>query len=218
MKICAKKAESFASSIRYSKDGLIPVVAASARGGEVLMLAYANREAVARTLRSGRAWFFSRERGRLWEKGESSGNLMAVRAVLADCDNDALIYGVEMLGRGDACHLGRKSCFVQKFGAREKPMLAISALAAIIEQRVSSKSSGSYTAKLASSQKLACAKIAEEAAELVEAIQEKGKQEVVWETCDLIYHALVAARARGVRLPDLEREFGRRHLQKVSGQ
>ena len=209
MRIAKKTAEKFASGLRYQKDGLVPVAACDSESNELLMLAYASREAVARTLTSGSAWFFSRERRKLWRKGETSGNTMEVISVAADCDNDALLYSVQVQGKGNACHKGRKSCFELKFGGEER--LMISRLASIIDARLAKKPQGSYTVKLASSRKLACEKIVEESSELVEALQKKNRREVAWEACDLIYHALVAARARGVRLSDLEKELARRN-------
>jgi len=204
-----KDAAKFASGLCYSKEGLVPVVAVDSATQDVLMLAYANREAVLRTLSSGDAWFFSRSRKSLWKKGETSGNGMAVMSVGVDCDNDALLYGVEVLGAGNACHMGRKSCFVQAFGRKES-RFPVSSLDALIAGRISEKSRGSYTVKLARSRKLAVAKLREEAEELAEALEEKGRREIVWEACDLLYHALVAVRARGITLADLERELGRR--------
>ncbi|MFA6489861.1 MAG: bifunctional phosphoribosyl-AMP cyclohydrolase/phosphoribosyl-ATP diphosphatase HisIE [Candidatus Micrarchaeia archaeon] len=210
MKINAKKSNEFASKLRYSKEGLVPAVVLDSSSGELLMLAYANSAAVSKTLSSGFAWFYSRERKRLWKKGEESGNTMRVSSVSSDCDSDAIAYYVSMEGAGNACHKARRSCFVPQFGAG-KGRLSIAQLSAVIDSRLKSKAAGSYTAKLADDRKLACAKISEEAAELVEAINEKPKKEVVWEACDLIYHALVAARARGVSLSDLELEFARRN-------
>ncbi len=210
MKLCTKKqAEKFAAGLRYSKEGLVPVAVCDASSGELLMQAYADRKAIVKTLALGYAWFFSRSRNALWKKGETSGNVMKVISVGMDCDNDAVLYDVEVNGVGNACHLNRKSCFVRKFGA-SVGRLSVAKLAEVIEERAGNPSAASYTAKLLKSEKLACAKIEEEAAELVEAIQEKEKKEVVWEACDLIYHALVASRARGVKLSDLEKEFARR--------
>ncbi len=210
MKLAGRKeAGVFASSLGYSDEGLVPVAVASAKGGNLLMLAYADKEAVARTLETGFAWFYSRSRKKLWKKGETSGNTMQVISVGVDCDRDAALYEVEVRGKGNACHLNRKSCFVEKFG-RETQRLTLKDLAGIIEERLKSKSDSSYTVKLAASKKLACAKIEEESGELVEALQKKNRKEVAWEACDLIYHTLVAARARGVTLADLEGEFAKR--------
>ena len=213
MKISKSKALAFAAGLRYSKEGLLPVAVCDSESSGLLMLAYASSEAVVRTLTSGSAWFFSRERRKLWKKGETSGNTMKVISVASDCDNDALQYVVQVQGKGKACHKGSVSCFSDKFGG-EGERLPISKLASIIEGRLKAKPSDSYTAKLASSRKLACAKIDEESGELVEALQKKDRKEVAWEACDLIYHSLVAARARGVRLSDLEKEFARRNRKK----
>lgn len=210
VKIDAKRASKFVSNLSYSKQGLVPVVALDDATGELLMLAYADAEAVAKTLSSGFAWFYSRERKRLWKKGEESGNMMRVSSVSSDCDSDAIAYYAAVGGKGDACHKARRSCFVPQFRAG-KERLSIAQLSAVMDSRLKEKPSGSYTARLAADRKLACAKISEEAAELVEAINEKPKKEVIWEACDLIYHSLVAARARGVSLSDLEQEFARRN-------
>ena len=204
-----KEATTFASGLCYSKEGLVPVVVASAISGEPIMLAYANKEAVLRTLGSGKAWFFSRSRNLLWEKGSTSGNSMTVVSVSVDCDDDALIYNVEVQGKGNACHTGRKGCFVQAFGSG-KARFSIAGLDALIGSRIADKTPGSYTAKLASDRKLAVAKLREEAEELAEALEEKDRREMIWEACDLFYHALVAVRARGITLADLERELERR--------
>lgn len=97
------------AAVLFDERGLVPVVVQDRAGGEVLMLAYANREALARTLAEGRAWFYSRSRQRLWRKGETSGNELAVREVRVDCDGDAVLYVVDP--SGPACHTGERSCF-----------------------------------------------------------------------------------------------------------
>ena len=96
--------------------GLIPAVAQDFRSGEVLMLAFINREAWEETLRSGCATYFSRSRGKLWKKGESSGHVQKIREILVDCDRDAVIFKVEQLGPG-ACHTGHRSCFFRRVAA-----------------------------------------------------------------------------------------------------
>ena len=96
---------------RFGPDGLIAAILADAASGEVLMFAWMNAEALALTLESGEAHFWSRSRRKLWRKGESSGEVFAVREVLTDCDQDALLLRVEARGRGAACHTGRRSCF-----------------------------------------------------------------------------------------------------------
>jgi phosphoribosyl-AMP cyclohydrolase len=96
---------------RFDADGLVPVVATSAKSGEVLMLAYMNDEALARTIETGEAHYWSRSRGRLWRKGEESGNAQRVVEMRTDCDQDAIWLKVEPIGINAACHTGRRSCF-----------------------------------------------------------------------------------------------------------
>jgi phosphoribosyl-AMP cyclohydrolase len=108
------KAESEEGTVfapRFDADGLVPVVATSAKTGEVLMLAYMNEEALARTIATGEAHYWSRSRNQLWRKGEDSGNVQRVVELRTDCDQDALWLKVETGGTGAACHTGRKSCF-----------------------------------------------------------------------------------------------------------
>lgn len=97
------------AEVSFDADGLVPVVAQSAGDGEVLMLAYANREALERTRETGQAHYYSRSREDIWQKGETSGHRQAVEDIRVDCDGDALLYLVEQ--RGGACHTGYRSCF-----------------------------------------------------------------------------------------------------------
>jgi len=99
--------------VRWDENGLVPVIAQDAESGEVLMLAWMNRAALEATVVSGQAVYWSRSRGRLWRKGESSGHTQRVRAILLDCDADAIVLKVEQVG-GIACHTGRRSCFYQR--------------------------------------------------------------------------------------------------------
>lgn len=99
----------FEVDIAFDEDGLVPVVAQDAESGDVLMLAYATREAIERTMETGRAHYYSRSREELWEKGATSGHTQSVREVRVDCDGDALLYRVEQTG--GACHTGHYSCF-----------------------------------------------------------------------------------------------------------
>lgn len=103
--------EGTAFAPRFDADGLVPVVASSAKSGEVLMLAYMNAEALALTIETGEAHYWSRSRGRLWRKGEESGNAQRVIEMRTDCDQDAIWLLVEMTGADAACHTGRRSCF-----------------------------------------------------------------------------------------------------------
>jgi phosphoribosyl-AMP cyclohydrolase len=108
-------------SPRFDEHGLIACVVTDAASGDVLMLAYMDRDSLARTLASGEAWFFSRSRGRLWRKGETSGNTLAVEEMRVDCDQDALLLRVRVGGEGAACHTGRRSCFYRRVPLRHPP-------------------------------------------------------------------------------------------------
>jgi phosphoribosyl-AMP cyclohydrolase len=104
---------SWLDAVKWSADGLVPAIAQDAATGKVLTLAWTNREALARTAASGEAHYWSRSRGKLWRKGESSGHVQKVREIRLDCDNDAILYVVEQMG-GIACHTGRERCFFQR--------------------------------------------------------------------------------------------------------
>lgn len=104
-------------AIRWDRDGLVPVIAQEHGSGDVLMFAWMNREALARTAELGEAVYWSRSRGRLWHKGEESGHIQKVHELRLDCDNDVVLMKVEQLGHepGIACHTGRHSCFYQRY-------------------------------------------------------------------------------------------------------
>ena len=104
---------SWLESVKFNDKGLVPVIAQDAQSGRVLMLAWANAEALEETVRTGRGVYFSRSRGKLWRKGEESGNVQLVCEVRLDCDGDAVLYKVEQVG-GMACHTGRESCFYRR--------------------------------------------------------------------------------------------------------
>ena len=103
--------------LRFDENGLIPAIVQDASTGEVLMLAYMNAESLRRTLESGQAWFWSRSRQELWHKGATSGNFLNVKAILKDCDEDALVVKVEPLG--PACHTGERSCFYRELDSAD---------------------------------------------------------------------------------------------------
>jgi len=203
--------------IRWDADGLAPVVIADATTGAVLTLAYANREALQRTLETRSTWLWSRSRNALWNKGATSGNTQRVVSVSVDCDADALLYRV--VPNGPACHTGAASCFATTIpldGAGAPPegaqfASAISSLARTILARKSHPVEGSYTAKLfAGGVDRIGKKIGEEATEVVIAAKNADRGELVWETADLLYHALVLLAERGVSLDEVGAELSRR--------
>ncbi len=190
--------------------GLIPVVAQHDLTGDVLMVGYADRDAVERTLATGLLTFHSRSRGVRWTKGETSGNTLAVRSLHADCDGDAILARVRP--RGPTCHTGARSCFdapavgetaSQVAAAAEPdpgPRPVLAALAERIADRRAARAEESYTARLLSDRNLRLKKLGEEATELAVACADEDSSRVAEETADLFYHALVAARAAGVDL------------------
>ncbi len=195
----------------------MPVVAQDAATGEVLMLAYADRDAVEKTLSSGEAHYYSRSRSELWRKGATSGNTQRVVEVRLDCDADALLYRIEP--RGPACHTGQKSCFFTTLGGerveaaddREIPFgTMVERLAATIAQRHREMPEGSYTASLIQGgpERLA-QKVGEEAVEVVvAALADEGLPE---EAADLLYHLLVLLEERGVGIEDVAKVLHERH-------
>ncbi len=184
--------------IRFDERGLVPVIAQHANTGAVLTLAYANREALERTLQSGEAHYYSRSRGELWRKGATSGNAQRVVEVRVDCDGDALLYRVEP--RGPACHTGEESCFFTTLagGGGEADFGAIVArLAATIARRHREMPEGSYTARLlGGGTERVAQKVGEEAVEVVVAAL-RGER-LAEEAADLVYHLLVLLEERGV--------------------
>jgi phosphoribosyl-ATP pyrophosphohydrolase/phosphoribosyl-AMP cyclohydrolase len=171
--------------------GLVPVVAQDVRTGVVLMVAFADREALEHTLRERRMWYFSRARATLWRKGETSGNEQRLRALHLDCDADTVLALVEPAG--PACHTGARSCF------EAAPLLQL--LDDVIAERAAlPDATGSYTARLLGDENLRLKKLGEEAAELVLACARGDAERAAEETADLLYHALVAARGTGVDL------------------
>lgn len=180
-------------------DGLVPVIVQDEATLQVLMLAYMNEAALAETIESGEATFFSRsrgQRGQRWRKGESSGNRLEVIALTPDCDNDALLMSVRP--RGPACHRETTSCF----GEADAPSLGrLARLEQTIAKRVGADPSQSYTARLLSQgAKRAAQKVGEEGVEFALAGAAGNDQEVCEEAADLLFHLLVLLRARGLSL------------------
>ena len=181
-------------ALAYDAAGLIPVVVQDAASGDVLMVAYANREALDLTARTGLAHFWSRSRGALWRKGETSGNEMRVREVRADCDRDALLMVVDPAG--PACHTGTRTCF-----GDDTPTSAgiMAELGRVIASRASASPDSSYTARLlAKGPDHVLKKIGEEATEVVLAAKSESDERLAEEAADLLYHLTVAMAQRRV--------------------
>jgi len=170
--------------------GLVTVIAQDASTGAVLMVAFADRAALERTIESGELHLFSRTRGP-WRKGETSGNVMRVESLAADCDGDAVLARVRPAG--PACHTGSRSCFGEEALAAD----TLAALDRVIAARAVAPSAGSYTAELLANRNRRLKKLGEEAAELVAACADGDATRASAEAADLLYHALVALRALG---------------------
>jgi phosphoribosyl-AMP cyclohydrolase / phosphoribosyl-ATP pyrophosphohydrolase len=192
-------------------DGLVPAIVQDAVGGSVLMLGYMNREALAATQASGRVTFWSRSKGRLWTKGESSGNYLEVRSIAADCDRDTLL----ILARpsGPACHLGTRTCFGETPPRAAAESLAfLSTLQDVIAERIAHPAPDSYTAKLlAQGPRRVAQKVGEEGVELALAAVAQGDAEIVGEAADLLYHVLVLLQSKHLSLGEVVDELEARH-------
>lgn len=186
--------------------GLLPALVQDSATGQVLMLGYMSREALAATLEKGRAVFHSRSRGRLWEKGETSGNALAVSEVLADCDGDALLVKAEPAG--PTCHLGTVSCF----GGDADGTGFLGALSRIVAGRAGGDPAESYTARLlAGGPAKVAQKVGEEGVELALAGVSRDRQGCIEEAADLLYHVTVLMEARGFGWEDVAATLRRRH-------
>lgn len=183
------------------RGGTIPVVAQDDRSGLVLMVAYADREALEATLATGEMHFRSASRG-LWRKGATSGNVLDVVSLTPDCDGDALLARVRP--RGPACHTGSPSCFPGMYGDE------LNRLDAVVAQRISENADASYTARLARSVNLRAKKLGEETAEFLSAHARDMAGEGVREAADVVYHLLVAVRSMGASWNDVLTELLRR--------
>ncbi len=198
--------------IRYDEKGLVPVVTQDASTGEVLMLAYASREAVEKTIDTGKAHYYSRSREEIWRKGETSGNTQKVVEVRLDCDGDALLYKVEPAG--PACHTGERSCFFTSLAGSDGETSdlgrTLTRLVRTIAGRRREMPEGSYTAKLLDrGTGYTAQKVGEEAVEVVVAALEGER--LAEESADLLYHLLVLLEGRGVRVEEVARVLDERH-------
>jgi phosphoribosyl-AMP cyclohydrolase / phosphoribosyl-ATP pyrophosphohydrolase len=185
--------------VRFDEKGLVPCMAQDAESGEVLTLAYANEEALQLTVETGEMHFFSRSRGKIWHKGEESGNVMKLVQLRIDCDGDAVLALVEPTG--PACHTGERTCFYRELEGGEPAPVAHEALAALqrtLRSRAAERPGGSYTVKLLDDPKLIGEKVEEEAEEVVRAAREESDERVAEEAADLLYHLSVLLASRDV--------------------
>ncbi len=189
--------------ISFDENGLVPVVAQDARTGEVLMLAWANAQALELTGETGELHLWSRSRGEIWHKGATSGAVQRVVALRTDCDRDAVVALVEPAG--PACHTGARTCFAQDDDHVKVPFEALPALERTIDDRARERTAGSYTVELLESPSLAGEKVTEEAEEVVRAVAGESDERVDEEAADLLYHLSVLVSSRGRSLADAAR-------------
>jgi phosphoribosyl-ATP pyrophosphohydrolase/phosphoribosyl-AMP cyclohydrolase len=208
----------FIAALRFNDAGLIPAVAQDWLDGAVLMVAWMNREAIARTLASGEVHYWSRSRAELWHKGATSGHIQVLRGLRYDCDADVLLLTVEQAG-DVACHTGARSCFYEQGarptaggpGAPPPPADVCTELMRVIEGRRDRPEPGSYTnSLLEGGDNRILKKIGEESAEFVMACKDGDAGAIAGEAADLVFHLQVALAHHGVSWRDVQQVLARR--------
>lgn len=212
------------NEIKFDEKGLVPAIAQDFRTNEVLMMAYMNREAIEKTISSGKAHYFSRSRGNLWLKGETSGHFQHVKGIYYDCDIDTILLKVEQVGA--ACHTGERSCFYREIETPFREDTAASSILdkvyKVIRERKENPQERSYVSSLFSKgTDTILKKIGEEASELI--ISGKGgkREEIVYEMADLWFHSLVLLGQLDIRpeevYSELKRRFGVSGIEEKEG-
>ncbi|MFZ7134657.1 MAG: bifunctional phosphoribosyl-AMP cyclohydrolase/phosphoribosyl-ATP diphosphatase HisIE [Eubacteriales bacterium] len=200
--------------LKYNAQGLIPAIIQHHKNGEVLMLAYMSYESLQKTLDTNTTWFYSRSRNKLWNKGETSGNFQNIKDIRYDCDEDTLLILVDPAG--PSCHTGSNSCFYrhlrEDFDPNITDLSILQKLYETIQNRKKNPLAGSYTNYLFENgvDKI-LKKVGEESTETVIAAKNDSKEELIYESADLIYHLLVLLVNQGVSLNDITRELTKRH-------
>ena len=201
-----------AQSLKFDAHGLIPAIVQDHYTKEVLTLAYMNAETLALTIAEGRTVFWSRSRGQIWRKGETSGNVQRVVSITADCDKDALV--VEVIKDGPACHTGAESCFFNPvYVSDELKQFTWQGLYDLIEGRKTDPQEGSYTSYLFDKglEKI-LKKVGEECTEVIIAGGKRDRAETIFEISDLAYHVLVLMIELGISVEDITKELEKRHV------
>ena len=202
------------ADVRFDDDGLVPAVVQDAETGRVLTVAWMNAESLAMTIETGQTWFWSRSRQELWNKGATSGNTQEVAGIATDCDQDAIV--VSVIPAGPACHTGEVTCFHEPLqgdvGADNAPFAMLPDLEAIIRARVAEADpQASYTASLvARGIDTMCKKVGEEATEVAIAAKGGERDQLVYESADLLYHLMVLWQSQDIRLSEVAEELASR--------
>ena len=198
--------------LKFNSDGLIPAVVVDSITKDVLTVAYMNKESLQITMERGLTCFYSRSRGELWLKGETSGNYQHVVSITADCDKDALVVVVEK--DGPACHLGTESCFTNPvYESDTLSQFTLEGLYDLLIGRKKERPEGSYTTYLFEKgiDKI-LKKVGEECTEVIIAGKADDKKETVYEIADLAYHVMVLMVEMGITVEDVHRELASRHI------
>ena len=198
--------------LKFDDKGLIPAVVQDHYTGKILTVAYMNRESLEISMREGRTCFFSRSRGELWRKGETSGNYQEIVSVTADCDLDALV--IEVIKHGPACHTGADSCFFNPvFSNDGLRRFSYGELFEMIKGRRETPKEGSYTSYLfeKGTDKI-LKKVGEECTEVIVAGAKRERDEAVFEIADLAYHVFVLMAELGIKPEDVTEELAKRHV------
>ncbi|MBO5907252.1 MAG: bifunctional phosphoribosyl-AMP cyclohydrolase/phosphoribosyl-ATP diphosphatase HisIE [Clostridia bacterium] len=198
--------------LKFDEKGLIPAIVVDSVSKKVLTLAYMNRESLKITLEKGLTCFYSRSRGELWLKGETSGNYQHVVSITADCDKDALVVVVDK--DGPACHLGTDSCFTAPvYQSEERSEFSLEGLYSLLLDRRATRPEGSYTTYLFDKgiDKI-LKKVGEECTEVIIGGKAGDKAETVYEIADLAYHVMVLMVEMGISVEDIHRELASRHI------
>lgn len=200
------------NELKFDEKGLIPAVVIEAGTHKLLMVAWMNRESLEKSIETGLTCFWSRSRGQLWTKGETSGNLQHIVSITADCDKDTLQVIVKK--DGPACHTGNESCFFNSLcESDELADFSLEDLMEIIKDRKVNPKEGSYTTYLfeKGADKI-CKKIGEESTEVIIAATQQDKKETIYEIGDLTYHVMVLMLEMGISLEEVRNELASRHV------
>ncbi len=198
--------------LKFDSQGLIPTVVVDSITKDVLTVAYMNKESLKISMEKGLTCFYSRSRGELWLKGETSGNYQHIVSIIADCDNDALTVVVEK--DGPACHTGSNSCFTKPvYQSAELGQFSLEGLYNLLRDRKAKMPEGSYTTYLFEKgiDKI-LKKVGEECTEVIIAGKADDKKETVYEIADLAYHVMVLMTEMGITVEDVHRELASRHI------
>jgi len=199
--------------LKFDQNGLIPAIVKDAESGDVLTLAYMNRESLEISMAEKMTCFWSRSRKELWRKGETSGNRQHILKIIADCDRDALTVYVRK--DGPACHLGNDSCFVDPLYINEEEAdpFSLQGLYGLLEGRKAQMPEGSYTTYLFQKglDKI-LKKVGEESTEVIIAGKAEDKAETIYEIADLAYHVMVLMVEMGISVEDVMAELSSRHV------